>query len=898
MKLLGCHIDSFGGLSNVDINFTDGLNVINRENGWGKSTLTAFIRVMLYGFENEGSRDEEKNERKRYTPWVKADVYGGTLSFEAEGHKYKINAVFGHTLKDDQIEIRNTDTNMVETFFGKTPGEYFFQIDSKSFVKSVFLSQNDCDESVTDEINAKLGNVSSSGDDINNSKKAEEALKKAVNAIESGKKKGRINEILMEKAALEKTVLEKASLEALSENLEARILENKKSSQEIGEQLKEISSKMTSEGQRKDKLAIKEKYEEIVKNHIERENKLADAKLSFPNGVPTDEALNEALETYSQVSLLSGRGDSLKLSGEEEEKLYQYQNRFDNHVPTQEEMIDLKNLIIDKNRLDDKIAKLQAQRHGEDRYFELKEKYQNNVPDEYSVAKYIEMVGERADATQTLSQKRSELGMRSEKIDEMKEEAKREASKKRGILIFLGILLIVIGVVLYSVLPKSVDDTSLQLPVIIGGSVAAVGILVALMSCFVKQRKVKDGAVESLKQQVSELEDIIYDIDESSREFIESLGIEYIPNQVSYCLMNIQNDCVEYKKLDERLAIDETIPLKKKREALLKSIGDEFARYGEFSDENDIQEKYHSITDAVNDFRRINEKKERFDSVEKELTKSLRDTQSFLMSHGFSSENPETSFKALQEKLIEYKHADAERNKTLEEKSIFEQQHPDFDELLTMEGTTEDISISELDLERVKLSGFQEDIKNQISNYERLLEENNTRLGEIADAEIRIDALEEEREQLTKKKVLYEKTAEFLDEAKKNFINKYTGPVQKGFRKYISLLTDEDPDTYYLDINMQLTKEEKGIQRKRSFFSAGQKDAMGISMRMSMIEAMYESEKPFLVMDDPFTNLDDASVSQGLEMLDKISKEYQLIYFTCNESRDYGNIKYNSVSGK
>ena len=57
MKLLNLHIENFGKLSDVDIDLNNGTNVIFHENGWGKSTLAEFIRVMFYGL--EGSRKKE-----------------------------------------------------------------------------------------------------------------------------------------------------------------------------------------------------------------------------------------------------------------------------------------------------------------------------------------------------------------------------------------------------------------------------------------------------------------------------------------------------------------------------------------------------------------------------------------------------------------------------------------------------------------------------------------------------------------------------------------------------------------------------------------------------------------------------------------------------------------------
>ena len=50
MRLLTCHIENFGMLSDFSYDFADGYNAFVLPNGAGKSTFAAFIRVMFYGF--------------------------------------------------------------------------------------------------------------------------------------------------------------------------------------------------------------------------------------------------------------------------------------------------------------------------------------------------------------------------------------------------------------------------------------------------------------------------------------------------------------------------------------------------------------------------------------------------------------------------------------------------------------------------------------------------------------------------------------------------------------------------------------------------------------------------------------------------------------------------------
>ena len=136
MRLENCHIENFGKLSDVTMDFTSGCNVINQENGWGKSTLADFIRVMFYGFANERTRKSDyENERKRYTPW-QGGTYGGQITFSTDGKRYVMSRTFGTKEKDDTFELRNADTNMVCDDFSTEIGQELFHINRDSFQKT------------------------------------------------------------------------------------------------------------------------------------------------------------------------------------------------------------------------------------------------------------------------------------------------------------------------------------------------------------------------------------------------------------------------------------------------------------------------------------------------------------------------------------------------------------------------------------------------------------------------------------------------------------------------------------------------------------------------------------------------------------------------------------------
>ena len=128
MKLIACHINNFGKLSDLNINFNDGVNVINQPNGWGKSTLAAFLKAMLYGFDTKKEPGAFERERKLYKPW-QGGTYGGELDFEADGVEYRLVRTFGLTEKQDDFHLYRLATMVECDDFSPLLGEELFDLD-------------------------------------------------------------------------------------------------------------------------------------------------------------------------------------------------------------------------------------------------------------------------------------------------------------------------------------------------------------------------------------------------------------------------------------------------------------------------------------------------------------------------------------------------------------------------------------------------------------------------------------------------------------------------------------------------------------------------------------------------------------------------------------------------
>lgn len=173
MKLIRCHIENFGVLSDFDFSFEDGLTTICQSNGFGKSTFAAFIKAMFYGFPRTGARNVVENERRRYDPW-QGGKYGGYLEFETQGTAYRVERSFGKTAAKDTFSLLNLNTRQASEAYSERLGEELFRLDADSFARSTYVSQLSArDMEATTSIRSKLSNLVDDTNDLSNYDTAE-----------------------------------------------------------------------------------------------------------------------------------------------------------------------------------------------------------------------------------------------------------------------------------------------------------------------------------------------------------------------------------------------------------------------------------------------------------------------------------------------------------------------------------------------------------------------------------------------------------------------------------------------------------------------------------------------------------------------------------------------------
>lgn len=173
------------------------------------------------------------------------------------------------------------------------------------------------------------------------------------------------------------------------------------------------------------------------------------------------------------------------------------------------------------------------------------------------------------------------------------------------------------------------------------------------------------------------------------------------------------------------------------------------------------------------------------------------------------------------------------------------------------------------------------DEKNYNKNQIEILESN---LNEVFEVENELEDLNNQIEEMTNKLDILEKTKNLLAEAKEQFSSKYLNKMQDSFIKNTEYILKKNIDTS-VDVNLNVKINEKGSNKDLKYFSTGYKDLIYICMRLSLIDSLFEGEKPFIILDDPFANLDEQKLENAIDLIKTKSEEYQIIYFVCHESR-------------
>lgn len=304
MNLIKCHIENFGRLSNVDFDFNKGVNSILEENGWGKTTLAAFIRCMFYGLAGSRKKEYIENERAQYQPWNDG-FFGGEITFEVDGKTYIIRRNFGKKDKDATFQLVNASTGLDSSDYSENIGEELFGVDRASFMRTSFVDHTSLRyEGISSAISAKVSSVSQRGD-LENYDRSADKLTAYLNENSPTRKSGKLAKINESIKQLEYDLsVEEDTSKRIQELRDKREVEEKKlksfeaASRSIGEY---NTLKSNAEGMKRS----------IDSMPVSGNDRLEELSKLFANGVPAESEVQEHIGLNNEVQNLVQKNSSL-----------------------------------------------------------------------------------------------------------------------------------------------------------------------------------------------------------------------------------------------------------------------------------------------------------------------------------------------------------------------------------------------------------------------------------------------------------------------------------------------------------------------------------------------------------------------------------------------------------
>lgn len=309
MKLKRCYVSSFGKLKDYTYNFSDGLNVIKEENGFGKSTLATFIKCVFYGL-NDSKRKVSDNERTKYRPWNSTGTFGGYVEFEWGGQSFKIERFFGSKESEDTVKLYDLNTGKVHDN-PEDIGRRIFEIDEEGFLSTTYFSQKDFQIKSNTSLTAKFNSVC----EIQQTDMFDEALVKIEEKAKTFKyrgDKGLISETKQEIYKINDQIEQsnKAVLTSTTIKSREKVLQSEIDGLKV--KLSELLEKEKSLGKAEADALKRQNYQRLSKEIYELNRQKEQAE-NILNGRRTSQnEVNAYIKCAKEIETINIREESLK----------------------------------------------------------------------------------------------------------------------------------------------------------------------------------------------------------------------------------------------------------------------------------------------------------------------------------------------------------------------------------------------------------------------------------------------------------------------------------------------------------------------------------------------------------------------------------------------------------
>lgn len=849
MKINSIHINNYGALSNVDYHFDEHVTSFCEDNGYGKTTIVSFIKAMFYGLESVKSSSKEFLDRKHFYPF-NGGTFGGSLSFTYNNKEYRIERTFdvkSETKDTLKVYVNNNETDEL----GDIPGEKIFGINKDSFERLICFNADKIAIETDNDINKKLNNyIENIGKDFDI-----DAVIKKIKEL----KKNKDNRLSKVKEEIKETEENIRNLQGIKETIGPKY----QNLSELNKKINEITKHYDEAAKASTLIEKWNTYDQLVKDIEEPSRLMKELEARYTNGFPSSEEIDQLVKASASIKLNEATIKGATVSEEDYREYRLLKEKYKDFTPSKEDIERISASVdayyknvqaldgLNKEEDDERINELEYHFASKEVSKEEVDSIKNNI-DEYSKL-LKEIQGVSATVISSIQNN----------------EEKKPANKKLFILLtILSILLIGGGVGLIFV------------QMIVGIIVIALGAIGLIVDIFLyinmKFKQVSQNSVTNQEIANPVYQKLKEDIDNLKNRILISLAaFRYKGDDPLPLFYRFERDAEENKKyLLEKGEKDKAkLELVKSNEELkeeltnffknvslshlpfdkaLETLKNELVRYETLKKivdntsikESELKKEIEELKKTINN---IFSKYQIPSSREIDLVKKDSEEHIRLIKQ----------INELEEKANYYK-----KNNALKERPIESQ--TDFEELSSL---------------KEKLLSEHIALKHEIEG----LEDN---VSSLDDEQNRLIELQEEKKELDRKIKIYKSLMEEIEGADNRLKEKYVAPIRDRFVDYAKLIEDTLGEKVHMDSSYRISFEREGMLRSYEHLSSGILSICSLCFRLALFDNMFNEEKPFVIMDDPFVSLDETRFNKTKELIKKLSKDKQIIYFSCHPSRD------------
>ena len=866
MKLLNLHVENFGALCDYRLEFSEGLQVLHHENGWGKSTLAVFIKAMFFGLPASSKRSLDENERKKYTPW-QGGVFGGSLEFECAKGKFRIERAFADKEKDDHFALYDLSTKRPSTVFSEKIGAELFGVDAGGFERSVYLSQRALDaKGGNAEISARLGNLLDDVDDIGSYEVARELLEKRRRHYVMTGNRGAV-------AALEQEIPERQRELEECRRKEESLQAQEAELGELRDQLGELEALLVKNRAEMQKAALAREHIALVERKNSMLNELSELSRQkrvlrdfFGGFPPSTQEFEHQAGIYEKIKETQARLGAIPESPSEPEKRAALKSAYPSGVPTAAEM---EKLFAENEELRQSVARLEAL-----------QRVRSSEDTEVRFSKGVPSTARIEAANASLSQ-----------IDGLRrsvDEAKQKQAESAGGGLFgalSGILFALGGLLILLFLLPATKEIGVLLP--IGGTLLLAAAIALLTLCLTKKNQ-KSREDQELSAQITEWEAQMAMASSAIKDLLTEYGMSLQNPAASIAELSLLTAQYRERQSRQSALSEEFRNQEQRRRAFSGSIHATLARYLKGVElKNDYLSELNVLRRDSELWARLEqeERKRQYDRAAAEAVLADLNHQFLPFLRRYDPKGaylPGDCLALIGEKREEYNRVCKEITRREGELKLFVAEKK-LDEIAPEEPASYD-----------RLTEEEKELQERIAVLQRKKSVLNSTVDRLRVDVDRIPELtaqiEHSMEQLRVAKANYDTivhTMSLLEESKAALSTRYLDGMQDSFAEFLSMLVGDEAPESMMDDGFEVRLQGGGRARSMESFSRGWRDAVQFCIRLSLTEALFAEgeEKPFLLLDDPFVNLDDSRMAAARRMLNQLAEQYQIVYMVCHKDR-------------